>query len=187
MPTKPRRHKDDRVYRAGGVLAGAVLILNACFEPVRVSNVRETLKLVFKGAATVIENHPTAVVRAARESYPAPSVVRLTEYRYIPKVSRAVTKRAIVLRDGSCCQYCLREFPSSELTKDHVIPISRGGPTSFTNLVAACKKCNNHKANRTPEEAGMVLARRPVELSIHARHRLHAGKFNPSWDKFLFV
>lgn len=187
MPTKLRRHKDFRIHRGSDVLTSPVLVLNSCYEPIRVSNVRETLKLVFKGAASVIETHATALVRAEKTNYPAPSVVRLTEFRYIPKFSRTVTKRAIVLRDGSCCQYCLKEFPSSELTKEHIIPTSRGGKTTWTNIVAACKPCNNRKADRTPEEAGMVLARRPVELSIHTRHRMHAGKFNPSWDRYLFV
>lgn len=187
MPTKQRRRSALGVYRNGDVLTSPVLVLNACFEPVRVSNVKDTLTLIFKGAASVIESHPTAVVRSAKDSWPAPSVVRLTEYRYIPRITRAVTKRALVLRDGSRCQYCLKEFPSSELTRDHVIPASRGGASVFTNLVCACKPCNNRKSDRTPEEAGMVLARRPIELSIHARHRLHAGKLNPVWDRYLFV
>ena len=60
-------------------------------------------------------------------------------------------------RDRNTCLYCGREFPDGALTRDHVIPISRGGHDLWSNVVAACKRCNSHKGCRTPDEAGMPL------------------------------
>ena len=70
---------------------------------------------------------------------------------------------------------------------DHVVPRSRGGGSTWENLVACCFKCNNKKGDRTPQEAGMTLAKRPSRLSIHAKHRLMVGDSEGVWEKYLFV
>jgi 5-methylcytosine-specific restriction endonuclease McrA len=117
-----------------------------------------------------------------------PSVIRLLEYRRIPHQTRALSRKNILMRDRYTCQYCHRILPSGELTLDHVIPRSRAGETAWENLVACCHPCNNRKGSRTPEEAGMKLARQPHPFSLHtSRHLMRIlGKGESQWRKYLF-
>ena len=68
-----------------------------------------------------------------------------------------LTNRALFRRDKSICAYCGQEYGASKLTRDHVIPTSKGGPNIWTNVVTACSDCNRLKDNRTPEQAHMEL------------------------------
>jgi 5-methylcytosine-specific restriction endonuclease McrA len=90
-----------------------------------------------------------------------------------------------MLRDRQTCQYCRRPFEAKKLTLDHVTPRSRGGGSSWENLVACCLACNNRKADRTPAEAGMLLEKKPAQIGIHARYRL-IGAAEPAWAEYLF-
>lgn len=162
-----------------------VLCLNASYEPINVTSARRALTLLFKGAA-IVEEQSAYVVRTAKINIPIPSVIRLIKYRRMPRQNRAVSRRGIVLRDASTCQYCLQKLTPRELTLDHVTPRTRGGLSTWENLVASCKPCNNKKSNRTPVEAGMTLAKLPRQISLHAKHRLLVGADDKSWDKFLF-
>jgi 5-methylcytosine-specific restriction endonuclease McrA len=161
------------------------LVINASYEPVNIVPARRALTLMFKGAA-VVEQVSVFTIRTARIEIPLPSVVRLIRYRRIPRQNRSVSRRGIVLRDGSKCQYCGLQQAAGSLTMDHVIPKSRGGLSTWENLVASCFSCNNLKGDRTPREAGMTLARQPRQLSIHAKHRLLAGDMQ-EWDRYLFL
>jgi 5-methylcytosine-specific restriction endonuclease McrA len=161
-----------------------VLILNASYEPVTICSARRAITLVVKGAA-VVEECSTYTIRTPKITVPVPSVVRLRSYRRVPRVKRSVSRKGIILRDGGMCQYCGRRSEARELTLDHVIPRSRGGPSTWENLVAACVRCNNRKGNRTPQEAGMQLIRAPRPIGIHAKHRLLASD-EKAWEKYLF-
>jgi 5-methylcytosine-specific restriction endonuclease McrA len=164
-----------------------VLVLNASYEPINVCAARRALVLVLKGIATAEEHAPHAV-HSARATLKLPSVIRLLEYRRIPQQSRALSRKNILMRDRYTCQYCLKAPPSVELTLDHVIPRSRHGESAWENLVACCHSCNNKKGNRTPEEAGMKLARAPRPFSLHtSRHLMRLlGKSDDQWRKYLF-
>ena len=161
-----------------------VLVLNASYEPINICAARHALTLVFKGVA-VVEEVSDRVVRTSRISIPVPDVIRLVRYRRVPRQNRSVSRKGILLRDGYACQYCHRRYAAGELTLDHVLPRSRGGSSVWENLVACCFACNNRKGNRTPQEAGMVLAKLPRQISIHARHRLMAGN-ETAWNRYLF-
>jgi len=160
------------------------LVLNASYEPIHVASARRALTLVFKGAA-VVEEVSAFTVRTARIDVPVPSVIRLMKYRRMPRQSRAVSRRGVILRDRNMCQYCTVVLPPRSLTLDHVIPRSRSGPSTWENLVTCCFPCNNRKGDRTPQEAGMSLVRKPMPVSLHARHRLLAGDIE-AWEKYLF-
>lgn len=164
-----------------------VLVLNASYEPIHICAARRALVLVLKGVATPEEYSPV-VVRSARQTLQLPSVIRLVEYRRIPQQTRALSRKNILMRDRYTCQYCLRTLPSSELTLDHVIPRSRSGETTWENLVTCCHDCNNRKGNRTPEEAGMKLARPPRPFTLHtSRHLMRLlGRSDEQWRKYLF-
>ncbi len=162
-----------------------VLVLNASYEPIQVCAARRALTLVCKGAA-VVEEVSAYVVRTSKISLPIPSVIRLTKYRRVPRQNRSVSRKGIILRDGGACQYCARVLASKDLTLDHVTPRARGGHSTWENLVACCFACNNRKGNRTPAEAGMVLAKQPRQISIHAKHRLLQSD-QAVWSKYMFA
>jgi hypothetical protein len=162
-----------------------VLLLNSCFEPIRIISVRHALKMLTKGKVSVI-------LSTKRMIYPGvyqPSVIRLVEYKYIPVRMQIVTKNNIYLRDNHICQYRSRKFHGSELTLDHVLPRSRGGRNTWENLVTACKKCNQAKDSRTPEEAGMKLLHRVIPATVHTARGLlrSVGMAVEEWAEYLFV
>ena len=164
-----------------------VLVLNATYEPINVTAVRRAMVLLLKGVAQAEEMH-SAEVHSAAHAHKVPSVIRLLAYRHIPQQSRALSRKNILLRDRNTCQFCGRIFPCSELTLDHVVPRSRGGRSSWENLVACCYRCNNSKGDRTPEEAGFKLARRPRPFTLHTSRQLMRliGHRDERWRKYLF-
>jgi 5-methylcytosine-specific restriction endonuclease McrA len=164
-----------------------VLVLNASYEPINICAARRALVLVLKGVASA-EEESTLHVRSARNTVKLPSVIRLLEYRRIPHQTRALSRKNILMRDRYTCQYCHRTLPSAELTLDHVVPRSRSGESNWENLVACCNPCNNRKGSRTPDEAGMRLARPPRPFSLHtSRHLMRLlGKSDEQWRKYLF-
>jgi 5-methylcytosine-specific restriction endonuclease McrA len=164
-----------------------VLVLNASYEPINICAARRALVLVLKGVASA-EELSTLHIHSARNAMKLPSVIRLLEYRRIPHQTRALSRKNILMRDRYTCQYCHRTLPSSELTLDHVVPRARAGESNWENLVACCNPCNNRKGSRTPEEAGMKLARQPRPFSLHtSRHLMRLlGKSDEQWRKYLF-
>ncbi len=170
-----------------GIMQEPVLVLNATFEPINVTAVRRAMVLLLKGVAQAEElNH--AEVHSATKALRVPSVIRLLAYRHIPQQTRALSRKNILLRDHNTCQFCGHGFPASELTLDHVVPRSRGGHSSWENLVACCYQCNNNKGDRTPEEAGLQLVRRPRPFTLHTSRQLMRliGHKDEKWRKYLF-
>ena len=161
-----------------------VLILNAAWEPCSITTARRAMTLIAKGAA-IVQEPSKDFMRSGHMAFPLPSVIRLLSYRHVPRYTRAVSRRSILLRDGHRCQYCMKEFVANKLTLDHVIPKSRGGKSDFKNLAASCFPCNNKKGNRTPDEAAMVLAAMPMPFNLHQRHKQAAAE-NESWNRYLF-
>src|SRR5438445_3733412 len=144
---------------------GRVLVLNTSFEPINVCTERRAVVMIFKGVARV-EEHNGHMLHSARLVIHAPSVIRLTEYKQIPFERRSLSRKNILLRDHSTCQYCGRQYPPAELTLDHVLPRSRGAESAWDNVVACCKRCTHRKVVRPPEAAGMKLFRRPRGCSL---------------------
>jgi hypothetical protein len=90
---------------------------------------------------------------------------------YVPPLSNAT----LFNRDAHLCLYCGERFRHSLLSRDHVTPISKGGADCWSNVVTACKRCNNHKAGRTPEQAGMELLAVPF-VPTHAEYIFLKGR-----------
>lgn len=164
-----------------------VLVLNASYEPINVCAARRAIVLVLKGVAMTeeINGH---FLHSAKMAMRVPSVIRLLEYRRIPHQTRALSRKNILLRDRNTCQYCAEVLPSTELTLDHVIPRSRGGASTWENLVACCHECNRRKGNQLAAEAGMKLLREPRAFSLHtSRHIMRLmGHSDAKWRKYLF-
>jgi 5-methylcytosine-specific restriction endonuclease McrA len=163
------------------------LVLNASYEPINVVAARRALCMIVKEKA-VVEAYSGQSVRTGVGVLRIPSVIRLRDYRRIPRQSRTVSRKTLLMRDRYTCQYCGARKEPKSLTLDHVIPESRKGPNTWENLVASCKPCNNRKADRTPEEAGMKLLHKPAQIGIHAKFRLMIDTADESaWGRFLFV
>jgi 5-methylcytosine-specific restriction endonuclease McrA len=149
------------------VIAGC-LALNASFEPLTMVPMRRALRLVIDGKAEIVESDAERVVRSERLALPRPVVIRLTRFVHVPRrFRRQVTNTFLFARDRYRCQYCGRSTadlkPREALTRDHLIPLSRGGTNDWSNVVTACGPCNTRKANRLPEEIGMHPIVSPVE------------------------
>ncbi|MGD0911119.1 MAG: HNH endonuclease [Terracidiphilus sp.] len=170
------------------ILQMPVLVLNASYEPINICGARRALVLVLKGIARTEEEHGLTL-HAQRSHVPMPSVIRLLEYRRIPHQTRALSRKNILLRDRNTCQYCAETLPPSELTLDHVIPRSRGGNSTWENLVACCHGCNRHKGNRMLNEIDdMILLREPRPFSLHTSRQIMRmlGRSDDRWRKYLF-
>ena len=169
------------------ILQMPVLVLNASYEPINICGARRALVLVLKGIARTEEEHGLSL-HAQRSRIAMPSVIRLLEYRRIPHQTRALSRKNILLRDRNTCQYCGESMAPSELTLDHVIPRSRGGNSTWENLVACCHRCNRQKGDRMPLEAGMKLMREPRAFNLHtSRHIMRLmGRSDDKWRKYLF-
>lgn len=165
-----------------------VLVLNASYEPINICGARRALVLVLKGVAKAEEEHD-AMLHAARVLMPLPSVIRLLEYRRIPHQTRALSRKNILLRDRNTCQYCGIVLTAGELTLDHVIPRSRGGLSTWENLVACCHNCNRRKGSQLLHElTDMKLLREPRPFSLHtSRHIMRMiGHSDLKWRKYLY-
>ena len=164
-----------------------VLELNAAYEPCSIISARRAFVLLAKGAAEM-ESVSEVEVHSGHRLHLVPSVIRLTKYRRIPRRTRMISRRGILTRDHHTCCYCGKIKGGFELTLDHVTPKSRGGASDWSNLVAACQPCNHRKSNRTPEEAGMKLLRRPLPYTIFSSRAIlrESAIDRPDWQRYLF-
>lgn len=129
--------------------------------------VRRALRLVIDGKAVIVEAEGDRV-RSERLEMPRPAVIRLVKFVHVPRrFRRQVTNTFLFARDDYRCQFCGRtqhELKHREcLTRDHLVPLSRGGTNAWTNVLTACSSCNTRKGNMLPEEVGMHPLRAPHE------------------------
>src|SRR5437762_2572596 len=155
------------MLRRSCVVVGC-LALNASFEPLTMVPMRRALRLVIDGKAEIVEADQDKVVRSEKLTLPRPAVIRLMRFIHVPRrFRRQVTNTFLFARDRYRCQYCgrlqIELKPRESLTRDHLIPLSRGGANDWTNVVTACSPCNTRKANNLPSEIGMHPLHAPVE------------------------
>ena len=159
----------------------SALVLNATYEPLSVVPCRRAACLVLTDKADVIE-HDGTLLRAESITVPNPLVIRL---RYVVKVPyhrrTALSRRAVFARDDHRCQYCGAVADSI----DHVMPRSRGGLHVWENVAAACRRCNLDKRDRTPDEAGMRLARPPLAPRELTWVTISVGRVPEAWKPYL--
>ncbi len=194
-------------------LQSSVLVLNRGFAPVHLITARQAFGMLFKAAAEVVlledghlglysfetwqeagdhrrrsgsDGEESEWVSTVSYDILVPRIIRLLFYNRYPKRRVSFNRRNIFARDENRCQYCGRRFPTSELSLDHVVPLSQGGGTTWHNVVCACTRCNKRKGGRTPPQAAMKLVRGPVEPRFNPmiRLKLRAPKYW-SWKQFL--
>lgn len=127
----------------------------------------------------------TRMIKTSGQPVPAPDVIVLTEYGKVPPRKIGFNRQNLFKRDVYTCQYCGISLPGSELQIEHIMPRSRGGPTSWENTVAACDGCNSRKADKTPREAGMTLRTKPTTPSWKPGLQVPQGEVRPLWLKLL--
>ena len=181
---------------------GSVLVLNSLYQAVQITGVRRAFRLFYAGRARALSRDFTSydfenwcdlpvgidhdAIRTPLRSIRIPRVIQLVYYDRVPHREVRFTRRNIFYRDKSRCQYCGKLFLQRELNLDHVVPLSRGGRSSWDNVVTACIPCNSKKGNRTPTGAGMNLIRIPRKPAGHPLLRAHwLGTVHDEWRTFL--
>lgn len=198
----------------GSVLDSSVLVLNRYFMPVHVVSVRRAFILLYRDTAEVVhceegrfanydfptwcelsafqrlegmlEDDTEDWIRCIAHPIQAPRIIRLTAYDRVPRPTLKYSRRNLFARDGHRCQYCGQAKPTTQLSVDHVVPRSRGGRTTWDNVVCSCIRCNTKKGGRTPKEAMMKLIRKPGKPKHNPL--IFAKLSNPkyaSWRSFL--
>lgn len=161
------------------MIEGPVLVLNRTFLPVQITSIKRAICLVFKGLAKVVDSEYQLYdfeswseiglalgderIHMTHSAIKVPRVIMLQFYEKLPRRSVRLTRQNIYLRDKNMCQYCGVMFSRAELNLDHVVPISQGGKTTWTNVVCSCLRCNHKKGGRTPMQAGLKLLTQPAE------------------------
>lgn len=206
-PSRP-----DSSSPATNALTASVLVLNRFYLAVHVVNVRRAFGLLYRELAEVLDiedgqyaNYDFATwlemselrsfeerrseddwVQSVTFEIQVPRVIRLLRYDRVPRQTMRFNRRSLFARDGHRCQYCGTTPPSHQLSLDHVVPRSRGGDTSWENVVCCCVRCNTRKGGRTPQEARMTLLkapRRPNQSPL-LLYKLNNPKYS-TWRSFL--
>ncbi len=160
---------------------GGALVLNATYEPLCVVPLRRAVVLVLAEKAVVVEAGDE-VMHSERTAIQVPTVVRLSHYVRVPyRREVPLTRRAVLDRDGHACAYCGIRAD----TIDHVRPRSRGGLHVWTNVVAACARCNHRKGDRLLAELGWHLALAPAQPPATVAVVMGWAKREPSWQRYL--
>lgn len=144
-----------------------VLKINASYAYLGVERWEDCINLIIEGRAHIAESYDNKYIRSAKESWPHPAVIIMKDYVKTKNNVRsfAPSTRNVLIRDNFTCQYCGAKLSMKNGTKDHVIPFSKGGPTSMKNLVASCKICNAKKDDRTCQESGMYPRNPPRDMT----------------------
>lgn len=141
-----------------------VLVLNQDYTALSVCSVAKAFLLVYLEKADMLSPVAGQYIHTVSSRFEVPSIIRLRSYVHFPYRNTVVLNRQnIFKRDNGGCVYC---DTRRNLTLDHVMPSSRGGRSSWENLVTACKECNSKKGNLTPQEAGMPMLRKPFRPSF---------------------
>ncbi len=179
-----------------------MLVLNRNYQPVRITTARQALMMMYVGRARALnaELEPCdfrawaslapcngeELIGTSSGPLAIPRLLILSRYGRLPKGALRLSRRNLLLRDKFRCQYCGSRLPAADLDLDHVVPRSRGGASTWENLVAACRQCNVRKGDSTPEEAGMSLRAKPVRPTWTAAVQLaSAPRFFSEWEPFL--
>ena len=161
------------------------LKLDSSYRPIDVIDAIEALVMCLVGKARAIEKYAKEI-SSVSESFKLPAVIVLNRYVKFEFSHVSCNRENVLWRDNNTCQYCGKTGNLDSLTLDHVIPRSRGGNNSWQNLVAACKKCNQKKGNKTPAEAHMHPLNIPKKPKNCVLRKLKEENISPVWKDYLW-
>jgi hypothetical protein len=156
-----------------------VLVLNADYTPLTVTNIVKGFNLVYKNKAEIVLAEDKPII--GDKEYLRPSVLRLVKYVHFPYKRVALSRDNLFKRDNYTCLYC---GSKNDLTLDHVIPRCKGGTDSWTNLATCCMKCNVKKGSKSLEEINMKLSEKPF-VPNHLFFIKKMTKFTDNWEPYL--
>lgn len=186
------------------MLNTSVLVLNRSYFPIHITSVKRAFCMLVSGIAHVIDDeyrtfdfHSWAELSARVNDETVglvdrvirvPRVIVLVTFDRFPRRTVKFSRLNVLLRDNHTCQYCGKHFPRVKLNLDHVIPRSRGGHTTWENIVTSCHACNRKKGGRTPLEAGLTLIRHPFRpKTVPFLGLTRGGTRFEEWKPFLNV
>jgi 5-methylcytosine-specific restriction endonuclease McrA len=161
------------------------LLLTTTYEVLSFVSWQKVFKYLAKDKVEIISSWDD-IISWGSGSIQYPAILRLKYHTRRNYFNSDFSRPAIIKRDRGYCQYCGRKLSAPQITIDHVIPKDHGGGNSFANCVVSCQECNNKKGNRTPEQAGMVLIRKPTHPSFSNHQSLDSRElWHPEWDYYL--
>lgn len=188
-------------------MSSDVLVLNRNFYAIHITNLQRAISLVYleqayvvdpeyrtytfedwKELSQILEEHPSGFLHTPHFRIAVPEVISLRYYDRIPRVEPTFTRKNIYAHYTNRCCYCGKQFPTSDLNLEHVVPKSRGGKTDWSNIVTSCVRCNLRKGSRLPQEARMRLLIKPSKprprlgVSLLIRSPIRARL---SWQRFI--
>lgn len=184
----------------------SVLVLNRCWQAINIKSPTEAISMMYDDSATGLEikgedhmvplkwedwislpyDENSSYIRTVNLQIKIPKIIVLCKFDRVPFKRPKFTTKNLWIRDGATCQYTGKKLTSKSGNIDHVIPKSRGGKTIWTNCVLSHREVNAIKANRTPEESGLNLIRKPfipkeVPISKYIKNKHNIKE----WDIFL--
>ncbi|MBL7664041.1 MAG: HNH endonuclease [Bacteriovoracaceae bacterium] len=163
------------------------LLLDNTYLPVKIIAWEKAMILFLTGRAEVIEEYANLKIRSPQRSFQLPKILRLFN-RNRTKMEVKFNRNNVFYRDNYTCQYCHERFAQKDLTLDHVIPRSKGGASSWENVVTCCSLCNHKKGNKLPEEFAYRLLKKPTRPRWSAHLVIKPGEDDPQeWDRWLQV
>ncbi len=186
------------------MLDSNVLVLNRLFQAIQVTSARKAFCLLYKGQVKAVEPDYTTYswenwcdipvqssddfIATTAMKIKVPRVILLLHYDALPRHEVRFTRKNIYFRDRNRCQYCGGRYSTRDLNLDHVVPLSRGGRSTWDNVVCCCVDCNARKGSHLPSEVGMTLLRPPAKPRWHPLVKVSlAGPQYESWRNFLDI
>ena len=164
-----------------------VLLLNADYTPISTISMERSMILLCGEKVELVEASKSRKIKTIRNAFPYPEIVKLKRYHYIKKKRMMPTKHNIMQRDKHECQYC-GSTDRTKLTIDHIVPVSKGGQNTWDNLTTACFRCNNRKGDKSLEESGLKLRKKPAKITHLNAIQYHGAFYEmDSWDQYLFL
>ena len=163
-----------------------VLLLNQSYEPLQGIPLKKAMKHLCKNKAEVV-HYDENYIYSGKNSWKIPTVIRLTSsvYNKVHRFEPRYSKKGIHARDNYTCGYCEKRFKESDLTVDHIVPRSKGGISSWTNCITACRKCNSYKADFSIEETKMYLRIKPFIPNNVILFTCYSYRNHPDWLLYL--
>jgi 5-methylcytosine-specific restriction endonuclease McrA len=184
------------------------LVLNKSWSPVSICTAKKAIAKTMLDLARILDPETYILynfenwmelpvrendkfIRTSKNKIRVPEIIVLSEYERFPQREVKLTRRNLLIRDNYTCQYTGKRISMDNGTIDHVIPRSRGGTSTWENLVMSCLEVNSKKADRTPDEAGLKLLKKPEKPKwspIYARFaRLASANVPISWHQFVKI
>ena len=166
------------------------LLLNATYEPLPIVSWKRAIRMLFQEKVEVVEVYDREI-RSITLTVRMPSVIRLLHYVKVGREHAKVkfSRHNLFVRDNYRCQYCRRQLPANRLTYDHVIPVAKGGGKNWENIVTSCVDCNREKGDRTPDEAGLRLLKKPsapIGFPTKIHFMLSRSRAPDCWKTYIF-